>query len=387
MANNQNLGKAKREKFAEYYTQYPDIEREMQEYISYNKDVFRDKTILLPCDDPDWSNFTRFFVFNFKFLGLKKLISTSYAPDAKKKEYELPIDFSHENPNDPKFDATKWQTHGKIFVLERGISEKEEIDINALQWEYLEGDGDFRSQEVTKLRDEADFIITNPPFPLFHSFWKWLLDSGKQFSVIGNMNAITYKEVFPTLQENKAWIGGTGFQNDMVFRVPKGTYIKESDRKKAEKLGYPGDYTRLGNSCWYTNIDYKRHHEPMKGLMTMEDNRRYSRHKSYIPYRKYDNYDAIDVKYSDMIPSDYYGVMGVSLSFLDKYCPEQFKIIWCGGDIEWATTKCTFFTPPSKENKDKYKKQDKTWRVQNPYFIDDKGNVETVYQRLFIQRI
>lgn len=328
MANNNALGKAKKEKFAEYYTQYQDIEREMQEYVAYNRDVFRDKTILLPCDDPEWSNFTRFFAANFQLFGIRKLISTSYAPDAKRAKYGISQDLFEVNEDDPRYDPTRWQTHGRIFVLDRDVNGDDRIDIDDLRWDYLEGDGDFHSAEVTKLRDESDFIITNPPFPLFRDFWRWIFDGGKQFSIIGNMNAITYKEVFPMLRDNRAWIGGTGFMNDMVFRVPKGTPIKEADRKKAERiLGKQGSYTRLGNSCWFTNIDFARHHEPLTNLMTMADNIKYSRHKNFHGYQHYDNYDAIDVPFSDLVPSDYDGVMGVPISFLDKLCPEQFEIV------------------------------------------------------------
>ena len=178
------------------------------------------------------------------------------------------------------------------------------------------------------LRDEADLIITNPPFSMFRDFVAWIMESGKQFSVIGNMNAITYKEIFPLIKENKIWLGGTGFVTDMVFGVPEGTKIKDSDRKKAARLGYVGNYTRLGNSCWFTNIEHGRRHEPLQ-LMTMEDNLKFSRHKELREkgYQHYDNYDAIEVPYTDAIPADYDGIMGVPISFLDKYCPEQFDII------------------------------------------------------------
>lgn len=197
-----------------------------------------------------------------------------------------------------------------------------------MEWEYLEGDGDFRSPEVTKLRDEADIVITNPPFSLFREFLAWVMTGSKQFSMIGSMNAIGYKEVFPLLKDNKAWLRATGNGRDMVFGVPKGAVVAEKDRQKAARLGYKGDYTRLGNSCWFTNIEHGRRHEPLP-LMTMADNLRFSRHKDLREhgYQHYDNYDAIEVSYTDAIPSDYDGVMGVPISFLDKYCPEQFKIV------------------------------------------------------------
>lgn len=328
MASNSPLGHAKNAKNDEFYTQLPDIDQEMQAYVDYNADVFRGKTVLLPCDDPQWSNFTRYFALNFPLFGIKKLISTSYAPDAKKAKYGIQASLFPEEESDPKFDPKKWQTRGKIFVLDGDTNGDGHINIDDLEWEYLEGDGDFRSPEVTVLRDEADIVITNPPFSLFREFLAWVMTGGKQFSMIGSMNAIGYKEVFPLLKDNKAWLGATGNGRDMVFGVPKGAVVAEKDRQKAARLGYKGDYTRLGNSCWFTNIEHGRRHEPLP-LMTMADNLRFSRHKDLREhgYQHYDNYDAIEVSYTDAIPSDYDGVMGVPISFLDKYCPEQFKIV------------------------------------------------------------
>lgn len=324
---NTNLQGAKNAKNDEFYTQYHDIEVEMNAYLDYDPDVFRGKTVLLPCDDPEWSNFTRFFAAKFDELGLKKLISTSFAPESKK--YVFGGLFSEMEQNSPQFDADKSKTHGKIFVLEGDVTGDGRINIDDLQWEYLDGDGDFRSEEVTALRDEADIIITNPPFSLFREFLAWIVEADKKFVIIGNSNAITYKEVFPLIKENKTWLGATGFYNDMVFAVPEGYEVKEADRKKAERLGYVGNYTRLGNSCWFTNLDHGRRHEPLV-LMTMADNLKFSKHKEIrgkSAYDKYDNYDAIEVPYTDSIPSDYDGVMGVPISFLGKYCPEQFEIL------------------------------------------------------------
>ena len=324
---NTNLANAKTAKNDEFYTQYPDIQKEINAYLDYDPNVFRGKTVLLPCDDPEWSNFTKFFAQNFELLGLKKLISTSYAPESKK--YKLPYQPTLFETEQPHFDADKSKTHGKIFVLERDVTGDNRINIEDLQWQYLEGDGDFRSKEIRKLRDEADIIVTNPPFSLFREFVVWLMETGKQFLIIGNMNALTYKEVFPLLMNNLIWLGATGFVSDMVFGVPEGKVVKESDKKKAERLGYFGNYTRLGNSCWYTNIDHGRRHQPLK-LMTMADNFKHSKHKDIRTnkaYQRYDNYDAIDIPYTDAIPSDYEGEMGVPISFMDKYCPEQFEIV------------------------------------------------------------
>lgn len=321
---NSNLSKAKSAKNDEFYTQYADIQKEVNAYLEYNPDAFRGKTILLPCDDPEWSNFTKFFAQNFEEFGLKKLISTSYAPESKKILSWQPTLFETENPN---YDADKSKTQGKIFVLDHDTNANGTIDIDDLEWSYLQGDGDFRSAEVKALRDEADIIITNPPFSLFREFLAWIMEAEKMFCIIGNQNAITYKEVFPLIKENKLWIGATGNGSDMVFAVPEGTVVAESDRQKAARMGYVGNYTRLGNSCWFTNLEHGRRHQPIQ-LMSMEDNLKFSKHKEIKEkgYQKYDNYDAIEVSFTDAIPSDYEGMMGVPISFLDKYCPEQFEI-------------------------------------------------------------
>ena len=324
---NTNLANAKTAKNDEFYTQYPDIQKEINAYLDYDPNVFRGKTVLLPCDDPEWSNFTKFFAQNFELLGLKKLISTSYAPESKK--YKMPYQPTLFEIEQPHYDADKSKTHGKIFVLERDVTGDNRINIEDLQWQYLEGDGDFRSKEIRKLRDEADIIVTNPPFSLFREFVVWLMEAQKQFIIIGNMNAVTYKEIFPLIKDNQVWLGATGFVTDMVFGVPEGTNIKDSDKQKAERLGYVGNYTRLGNSCWFTNVDHGRRHQPLR-LMTMAENFKHSKHKEIRgqkDYVHYENYDAIDIPFTDAIPSDYEGAMGVPITFLDKYCPEQFEII------------------------------------------------------------
>mgnify|MGYP000205054225 CR=1 FL=1 len=327
---NSNLSAARSTKNDEFYTQWSDIEREMNAYLDFDPDVFRDKTILLPCDDPEWSNFAKFFALHFHDYGLKKLIATSYAPDSNPDlpSYQ-PTLFETEAP---QFDEVKTRTNGKLFVLDRDINGDGIINIDDLQWEYLAGDGDFRSAEVTALRDEADIVITNPPFSLFREFLAWVLDAGKQFSVIGSGNAVTYKDVFALIRANQVWKGATANSTDMVFGVPKGVDVKPSDKAKAERLGYPSDerydYTRLGNSCWFTNIEHGRRHEWLD-LMTMSDNIKFSRHKDIRgnEYLRYDNYDAIEVPYTDAIPSDYDQVMGVPISYLDRYNPDQFEIL------------------------------------------------------------
>ena len=326
---NENLHGAKKAKNDEFYTQFHDIEKEMNAYLEYDPKVFRGKTILLPCDDPEWSNFTKYFAQNFDKLGLKKLISTSYAPNSKPKE--IPYQPTLFEIDSPDFDESKTQSNGKIFTLSGDRTGDEVINVEDLEWGYLDGDGDFRSDEIKALRDEADVIITNPPFSLFREFLAWIVEADKRFALIGNMNAITYKEVFPLIKDNRMWLGATANSTDLVFRVPAGFIVAESDREKAARLGYIGDYTRLGNACWFTNLDHGRRHRPLP-LMTEADNIKFSKHKQVkdVRYQKYDNYDAIEIPFTDAIPSDYDGVMGVPISFLDKYNPEQFEIVGNG---------------------------------------------------------
>ena len=320
---NTNLSKAKSAKNDEFYTQYADIQKEVNAYLEYDPNVFRGKTVLLPCDDPEWSNFTKFFAQNFENFGLKKLISTSYAIESKNvQQIYQPTLFETAAP---QFDKKKTRVKGKIFVLDHDTNKNGRIDIEDLEWKYLNGDGDFRSDEVKKLRDEADIIVTNPPFSLFREFLAWIVEAKKKFLIIGNINCITYKEVFPMLKENKAWLGNGMGRWISGFIVPK-EYELYGTEARVEKDG-----TRIvaTNSClWLTNIEHGRRHQSLQ-LMSEADNIKFSRHKEVkgIGYKKYDNYDAIEIPYTDAIPSDYKGVMGVPISFLDKYCPEQFEIV------------------------------------------------------------
>ena len=317
MANN-NLAIAKKAKNDEFYTQYSDIEKEITAYIEYNPDVFKGKTILLPCDDPEWSNFTKFFAQNFKRFGLKKLISTSFAAESKnfKTKYQ-PTLFEKE---DPKFDKSKTTKNGKIFTLTHDKTGDGKVNVEDLEWSYLNGDGDFKSDEIKKLRDEADIIVTNPPFSIFRDFLAWVVEFKKLFVIIGNKNIVTYKEVFPLIKENKMWSGRTGWSGGLWFET------KNPD--DVDKI-VNGVNMKNVSSAWFTNIDHGRRHEHIP-LMTMADNLKYSKHKEIKgkdSYDNYDNYDAIEVPYTDAIPSDYCGVMGVPITFLDKYSPEQFEII------------------------------------------------------------
>lgn len=320
---NSTLSKAKAAKKDEFYTQFYDIEAEMEAYLDYNPDVFRGKTVLLPCDDPEWSNFTKYFAQNFEDLGLKKLISTSYAHDSK--TYKDGTQLSLFETQSPKFDKDKTKTHGKIFVLTEDTTGDGVIDLDDLQWDYLEGDGDFRSDEVKKLRDEADIIITNPPFSLFREFLAWIVEAKKQFIIIGNINCVTYKEVFPLIQNNSVWMGCTIHSGDREFEVPEGYPLKAAGWRIDEN---GKKYIRVKGVRWYTNIDHGHRHHPLE-LMAMADNIKYSKHKEVKgkQYSVYDNFKAIDVPYTDAIPKDYDDIMGVPITFLDKYYPEQFEIV------------------------------------------------------------
>lgn len=326
---NDSLQQAKRVKNDEFYTVYDYIQKEINAYIEYNPDTFRDKVVLCPCDDPEWSNFTKFFAQNFEMLGLKKLISTSYSMESKKAKYGQYHQMTIFETMFPQYDEEKAVTKGKIFTLTRDVNKSGNIDYDDLEWQYLDGDGDFRSDEVKALRDEADIIVTNPPFSLFRDFVNWVFEANKNCIIIGTIGAAIYKEIFPLIKNNLLWIGATNNGKDMVFEVPEGADVDPKDREKAAKLGYVGNYTRLGNACWYTNINHGRRHQPLN-LMTMADNIKFSKHKQIREngYQKYDNYNAIEVPFADAIPLDYDGVMGVPITFMDKYCPEQFEIIW-----------------------------------------------------------
>jgi len=327
---NSNLSNAKNAKNDEFYTQYQDIEKEIAAYLEYNPDVFKGKTILLPCDDPEWSNFTKFFAQNFERFGIKKLISTSYAPDSKKyKSFYEPTLFE---VNDPQFDEYKTVKNGKIFTLTYDKSGDGKIDVNDLEWHYLEGDGDFKSEKIKKLRDEADIIITNPPFSLFREFLEWIMEADKQFVIIGSKNKVTNKNFFPLIKNNKIWVGTTSFNKDMLFISPE--EIDPSQKPSTATRVVDGIVYLRSPSVWFTNIDHGRRHKPLS-LMSMEENLKYSKHKELKgkdSYSHYDNYDAIEVPYTDAIPSDYDGLMGVPITFLDKYNPDQFEIIGCSYD-------------------------------------------------------
>ncbi len=307
MAKNKNLSKAKSNKNDEFYTQLSDIERELRYYRPY----FKDKVVLCNCDDPFESNFFMYFVLNFNTLGLKKLICTCYAGSpvaGTKLQYHVEDNGQMSFVYDETGQLTGSEKHAYKAVINvlhdaTGNGGIEMVDVAELfktgenELTELEGDGDFRSPECIDLLKEADIVCTNPPFSLFREYITLLMEYDKQFIIIGNKNAITYKEVFPLLKDNKIWLG---YNTIKEFKQPNG------DPKNMSGL------TR-----WFTNLDIKKYHEYMICF------------RNYDPqkYPKFDNYDVINVNKTSDIPCDYTGVMGVPITFLDGYCPEQFEII------------------------------------------------------------
>jgi hypothetical protein len=391
---NEGLVAAKKGKNDEFYTQFDDIQKEMNAYLEFDNEVFRGKTILLPCDDPEWSNFTKYFAQNFQTFGLKKLISTSFAPNSKPKD--LPYQPTLFEVESETFDESKTQNNGKIFILEKDVNGDSVINVDDLQWSYLEGDGDFRSDEIMRLRDEADIIITNPPFSLFREFLAWIVEANKQFVIIGNLTATTNKEVFPLIQANKLWLGQSITSGDREFRVPD-TYPIAASGWRIDEQGQK--YIRVKGVRWYSNIEHGRRHQPL-ALMTEADNIKFSKGKKVVAtgYQRYDNYDAIEVPSTGSIPSDFEGIMGVPITFLDKYNPEQFEIL---GSTQRG---CHDLVPDTKKYDDyKEMKPDGTptgssggKTNENPnlerndgknnYFINEDGHVvQSAYSRIFIR--
>ena len=384
-----DLAKAKNGKNDEFYTQYHDIENEINAYLEFDPNVFKGKTILLPCDDPEWSNFTKFFAQNFQRLKLKKLTSTSFAPESKniKSNYQPTLFES----NDPQFDLKKTIVNGKIFTLKRDKTGDGKIDVNDLEWQYLNGDGDFRSEEIKKLRDESDIIITNPPFSLFREFLAWIVEANKKFVIIGNMNAITYKEVFPLIKDDKLWTGSRFNKRlngkNMTFLVPDNYTLSGTEvevNKEGKKM------ISVAGTGWFTNLDHGIRHQFLP-LMTMADNIKFSKHKEVKgkEYKKYDNYDAIEIPYTDAIPSDYSGIMGVPISFLPKYNHEQFEIVALGiGEGNFTPTKKYEKFRDPKTKKIISDKRDFLLYVKDEdgkYLTADDYIVNKVYARILIK--
>lgn len=330
---NKFLHKAKKSKSDEFYTQYVDIQKEVEAYLEYNPDTFRDKVVYCNCDDPFESNFFRYFVLNFERIGLKQLITTSYKPSpVANTQLQLFGDNEtlKQTKGRPKVTANKFIINSVGDIDGDGEFSLKDVALQLKQnkkneWAPLDGDGDFRSDESISLLKQSDIVITNPPFSLFSEFLKQLVVNNKDFLVIANINAITYKETFPLIKENKMWLG-TGMGRWISgFIVPKSYELYGTEARIDED----GNRIVATNNClWLTNLDHGKRHQALP-LMTMSDNIKYSTHKNVKgkEYAKYDNYDAIEVPFTDAIPSDYNGVMGVPITFLDKYNPNQFEII------------------------------------------------------------
>lgn len=318
---NASMSAAIKAKNDEFYTLLTDIEKEMRHYRKH----FKGKTVLCNCDDPFESNFFKYFVLNFNRLGLKKLIATCYAtsPIAGQQLSLFDVVGGEEDQRNKPYKAVVTKVYdvtgdGGVDMFD--VAELFKTHENELT--ELEGDGDFRSDECLALLDEADIVVTNPPFSLFREYVATLMEHDKKFIIIGNSNAITYKEVFPLIMQNKLWLGvtrsGTG---SMWFRI-----MDDFPVKSGQKVENGVRYQTIGNSAWFTNLDVKKRHEEMILV------------KRYTPddYPRYDNYDAIEVSKILDIPLDYSGVMGVPITFLGKYNPDQFEIVgitktWFGG--------------------------------------------------------
>jgi hypothetical protein len=336
-SSNKNLRKANKAKNDEFYTQLIDIENELKHY----KDQFRGKVVFCNCDDPKESNFVKYFSMNFEHLGLKKLIATHF------KDANL---------------FTKWTPYKLEYT---GDKNGNRIPDSSEFMTEMIGTGDFRSEECIKLLKEADIVVTNPPFSLFREYVTQLMEYQKKFLIIGNINAITYKEIFPLIKENKMWIGESMNGSNRWFQIPDyyESYHKIEDGKK---------YAFVAGVMWFTNLDTAKRHEEL------------TLYKKYTPeeYTKYDNYDAIDVPKVVNIPVDWGGFMGVPISFVNKYNPEQFEIIGLG----ISNSGIEIGVKPYKEEHKKYRKEiQKRGAVDGDLYMITNGIVDVPYARVIIK--
>jgi hypothetical protein len=333
-ALNRSLHASKAAKQDEFYTRYVDIEKEIEAYLELNPKTFRGKIVYCNCDDPFESNFFKYFAAKFNTLGLKKLITTSYDGSPIAGRGTLFEEYNEGNGKRQKPKAL-------AFVIDHvkdedgdGATNIDDVELflkrnkaarTALKADDKYPGGDFRSAECIALLKQSDIVVTNPPFSLFREYVAQLVEYGKRFVIIGPKNAITYKDVFRLIQDNKLWLGA-GFANgNAYFSIPA-----SGGRKFASGVYDPSTgLVKFRNVGWFTNLDHGRRHQTL-ALMTMAENLKYSKHKEIrgTPgYHRYDNYDAIEVPFTDAIPSDYGGIMGVPISFLDKYNPDQFRIV------------------------------------------------------------
>ena len=352
--SNRDLQNAIKAKKDEFYTQLSDIEKELKNYKNY----FRDKVVFCNCDDPYESNFFKYFALNFNSLGLKKLISTCYAGSPIITEQLSLFDIkglviSKKNEKSPyKIEITEVEDANRDGAID--LSDVEFLLKNKKNTlTLLKGDGDFRSNECVELLKESDIVVTNPPFSLFREFISQLFEYNKKFLIIGNINAISYKEVFPLLKENKLWLGESIHSGDREFRVPD-SYPLNAAGYRIDKNG--NKYIRVKGVRWFTNLDYDKRHEDL------------ILYKKYNPveYPKFDTYDAINVGKTSDIPCDYFGRMGVPLTFIDKYNPDQFNII---GELHHGSDNKYDFAKPVLNGQELYVRI-----VIEPYSKEESNN-------------
>ena len=384
---NRHLTNAKRAKNDEFYTQFGDIQKEIEAYLEYNPDVFRGKVVYCNCDDPYESNFFRYFVLNFKKLGLKQLITTSYKPSPVA---NTQLELFGDDKSLPRTKGRPKVTANKFIINKvHNIKGDDEFNLKDVakqlkankhnEWAPLEENGDFRSDECIELLKQSDIIVTNPPFSLFRAYLKQLFEYNKKFVIIGNKNAVTYKGIFPLIKDNKMWSGKTEWSGGLWFET-----MDDSDIDRV----VDGVNMKNVSSVWFTNLDHGRRHQPL-ALMTMKENLKYSKHKQIKgkkKYDKYDNYAAIEVPFTNAIPSDYKGIMGVPISFLDKYCPEQFVIVgMCENkDLYKLKTKVYTTAECKKAYLDKFGKKG-TYDLNASGVLYRNGLLEKVYQRVLIK--
>ncbi|MDA1052493.1 MAG: adenine-specific methyltransferase EcoRI family protein [Planctomycetota bacterium] len=331
---NQGLGAAKAAKQDEFYTQYVDIQKEVEAYLELDSETFRGKVVYCNCDDPFESNFFKYFAANFNKLGLKTLITTSYDGSPIAGQGTLFPEYDEGNGKRQKPKALAVILHQVKDEDGDGAANVTDVELflkrNKAARIALKGSdkypgGDFRSPECVDFLKEAAIVVTNPPFSLFREYVTQLMEHGKKLVIIGPKNATTYKEIFPLIKETKLWLG-SGFANgNAYFSIPDHGDREFADGVYDESTGL----VKFRNVGWFTNLDHGRRHQKLP-LMTMSENLKFSKHKDLKgkpAYDRYDNYDAIEVPFTDAIPSDYAGVMGVPISFLDKYNPEQFEIV------------------------------------------------------------
>lgn len=347
MASNKGLGKAKTGKKDEFYTQLSDIENELRHYKTH----FRDKVVLCNCDDPRISNFTRYFILNFRVLGLKKLIATCY------KNQDINLFSEH-------------KAESAVYMVYTGTTSENSIptpdEIGVLP---LKGDGDFRSKECIELLKESDIVVTNPPFSLFREYVAQLIKYDKKFIIIGHQNAIKYKEIFPLIQSNKIWLG-YGFKGGAAHFI--------SNYKDTAAAGnHIKGMIRVSGVVWFTNLEIKKRHEDLILV------------SNYTPeeYLKYENFDAIDVSKTANIPCDYDGYIGVPITFMDKYNPDQFEIIGNCCDTDWL--RAAGFAKLGQATIDKLREQGNkahvTANMNSPYIIRN-GLIELPFARIIIKK-